>query len=60
MLYSPFQFFILVILNIILLPIIIPMNLFYGLKIKKRNKKSITVKELLSQIDSGIIAKDIL
>ncbi|MBO0535255.1 hypothetical protein EXQ25_08465 [Clostridium botulinum] len=60
MLYSPFQFFILVILNIILLPIIIPMNLFCGFKIKKRNKKSITVKELLSQIDSEIIAKDIL
>ncbi|APQ78781.1 hypothetical protein EJM73_05730 [Clostridium botulinum] len=58
--YSPFQFFILVILDIILLPIIIPMNLFCGFKIKRRNKKSITVKELLFQIDSEIIAKDIL
>ncbi|KIS21684.1 hypothetical protein [Clostridium botulinum] len=57
---SPFQFFIFAILNIILFPITIPMNLFCGFKIKKRNKKSITVKELLSQIDSEIIAKDIL
>ncbi|APR02758.1 hypothetical protein CLQ_13883 (plasmid) [Clostridium botulinum Af84] len=60
MFYSPFEFFIFAILDIILLPITIPMNLFYGFKIKKRNKKSITVKELLSQIDSEIIAKDIL
>ncbi|NFO06984.1 hypothetical protein FDG11_11185 [Clostridium botulinum] len=36
------------------------MNLFSAFKIKRRNKESITVKELLSQIDSGIIAKDIL
>ncbi|MBD5580903.1 hypothetical protein FDC22_09180 [Clostridium botulinum] len=58
--YSPFEFFIFAILDIILLPIIIPINLFSAFKIKRRNKESITVKELLSQIDSEIIAKDIL
>ncbi|AXG90463.1 hypothetical protein AGE29_01235 (plasmid) [Clostridium botulinum] len=58
--YLFFQLFLSTVLNIILLPIFIPMNLFCGFKIKKRNKKSITVKELLSQIDSEIIAKDIL
>ncbi|MBO0524935.1 hypothetical protein EXQ37_03070, partial [Clostridium botulinum] len=58
--YLFFQLFLSTVLNIILLPILIPMNLFCGFKIKKRNKKSITVKELLSQIDSEIIAKDIL
>ncbi|EKX79942.1 hypothetical protein CFSAN001628_009658 [Clostridium botulinum CFSAN001628] len=60
MFYSPFEFFIFAILDIILLPIIIPINLFSAFKIKRRNKESITVKELLSQIDSEIIAKDIL
>ncbi len=39
MFYSPFEFFIFAILDIILLPIIIPINLFSAFKIKRRNKE---------------------
>ncbi|WP_407301584.1 hypothetical protein [Clostridium botulinum] len=54
------RLFLSAILYIIFLPVIIPINLFSAFKTKKRNKESITVKELLSQIDSETIAKDIL
>ncbi|BAO05223.1 hypothetical protein CF067_17590 [Clostridium sporogenes] len=53
------RLFLSAILYIIFLPVIIPINLFSAFKTKKRNKESITVKELLSQIDSETIAKDV-